>query len=181
MAEKAAISALSAELDAFFERRFVEDKPTALAVGIVLNGELVYEHMFGVRDRASRQPIDGDTVFRIASLTKSFTALAVLRLRDEGRLELDAPLTRYLPEVAELKPPVYDAAPLTARMLLTHTGGLPNDNMWAPVSLGFGVTDLDRLLRSRITLPLVPGDDYEYSNLGYQRMTETWTPVDAWS
>jgi D-alanyl-D-alanine-carboxypeptidase/D-alanyl-D-alanine-endopeptidase len=168
VAEKAAMSALAPELDAFFERRFIDNKPTALAVGIVLDGELVYEHTFGVRDQASQQPIDGDTLFRIASLTKSVTSLAVLKLRDEGQLELDAPLTRYLPEVAGLTPPARDAPPLTARMLLTHTGGLPDDNTWASVSFGgFDKADLDRLLQANITLPHVPGDAWEYSNLGY--------------
>jgi CubicO group peptidase (beta-lactamase class C family) len=168
VAEKTAIAALAPELDAFFERRFIDTKPTALAVGIVLDGELVYEHTFGVRDQASQQPIDGDTLFRIASLTKSFTSLAVLKLRDEGRLELDAPLIRYLPEVAGLTPPARDAPPLTARMLLTHTGGLPDDNTWASVSFGgFEKADLDRLLQASITLPHVPGDAWEYSNLGY--------------
>jgi hypothetical protein len=101
---------------------------TGLAVGIVVDGELAYAKTFGVRDIASGQPIDADTVFRIASITKSFTALAVLKLRDGGRLVLDAPAATYLPEMSTFVGLTRDAPPITVRMLLMHASGIAFDD-----------------------------------------------------
>ena len=83
-ARKAALVALAPKLDSYFATKLAELRASGAAVGILLEGELVYEKGFGVQDVATRRPVDSDTVFRIASLTKSFTALAVMKLRDEG-------------------------------------------------------------------------------------------------
>ena len=66
--------------------------------GIVIDGALVHAGVAGLRDVAKRAPVDADTVFRIASMTKSFTAMSILKLRDEGKLSLDDPAERYDPE-----------------------------------------------------------------------------------
>ncbi len=68
-----------------------KNKVPGLAFGIVIDGELAFAKGFGVRDTKSNAPVDADSVFRIASMTKSFTALAILQLRDAGRLALDDP------------------------------------------------------------------------------------------
>ena len=166
-ADKAALLRLTPELDAFFQKKFDAAQPTGLAVGLVLDGELIYARSFGALDRAVRRPVDGETLFRIASLTKSFTALAVLKLRDAGAIELDAPLVRYLPELASVAVPVRDAPALTARMLLTHASGLPWDDTWSAVSFGLSADELLRLLAAGVSFGHVPGEAYEYSNLGY--------------
>ena len=75
------------------------------AWGIVIDGELAHIGATGVRDVASNAPVDGDTVFRIASMTKSFTAMCILKLRDEGKLSLDDPAERYVPETFETMRP----------------------------------------------------------------------------
>jgi CubicO group peptidase (beta-lactamase class C family) len=90
-ARKAKLAALAPQLDALFREKMKAGGATGLAVGVVVDGELAYWRGFGVRDIAAGQPVDVDTVFRIASVTKGFTALAAMKLRDEGRLSLDVP------------------------------------------------------------------------------------------
>ena len=75
------------------------------AWGIVIDGELAHQGAMGVRDVKSKAPVDADTVFRIASMTKSFTAMAILKLRDSGKLSLDDPAERYVPELKTLRYP----------------------------------------------------------------------------
>src|SRR5690349_14456792 len=78
------------------------------AWGIIIDGELAHTGVVGFRDVASKAPVDEDTVFRIASMTKSFTAMSILKLRDEGRLSLDDPAERYVPELKALQYPTGD-------------------------------------------------------------------------
>ena len=78
----------------------------------------------------SRIPVNADTVFRIASMTKSFTAMAILKLRDEGKLSLDDPVSKYVPSLIDLPYPTKDSPALTIRHLLTHSEGFPEDNPW---------------------------------------------------
>ena len=84
----------------------------------------------GYRDIATKAPVDADTVFRIASMTKSFTAMSILKLRDDGKLSLDDPAERYVPELKGLKYPTTDSPRITIRHLLSHSDGFPEDNPW---------------------------------------------------
>jgi hypothetical protein len=95
-----------------------------LAVGVVRNGRLEFFHGHGVADIASNTPITRDTVFRIASITKTFTAVAVMQLQEEGRIDLDAPASDYL-RAYRLLPAKASFRPATVRDLLTHTAGVP--------------------------------------------------------
>src|SRR5207247_1624563 len=79
------------------------------AWGIVVDGELAHAGTMGFRDVASKSPVTADTVFRIASMTKSFTAMSILKLRDEGKLALDDPAEKYMPELRALKYPTSDS------------------------------------------------------------------------
>jgi CubicO group peptidase (beta-lactamase class C family) len=164
---KQTIAAASGELDAYFSERLATAAATGLAAGLVVDGELVYAKGFGVQDIETGAPVGTDTVFRIASLTKSFTAMAALRLRDEGRLALDLPAAEYVSELATLRGLTKDAPPVTARMLLTHAAGLPWDDQWGAVSFGFSDEDRDALLHRGLSLAKTPGESLEYSNLGY--------------
>jgi CubicO group peptidase (beta-lactamase class C family) len=164
---RAKLAALAPRLDEHLRAKLAEARATGLAAGIILEGELVYERGFGVRDVRSNAPVDADSVFRIASLTKSFAAAAVLQLRDEGKVVLDAPAATYLPELGALAAPTRDAPPMTVRHLLTMASGLPYDDMWGPVTFGLGDDELARLVRSGVTLATAPGERYAYSNLGY--------------
>src|SRR5690349_9262206 len=77
----------------FAEQRHVP----GLSFGIVANGDLVYSGGFGLRNVAEQAPVSADSVFRIASMTKSITAMCVIKLRDEGKLRLDDPVSEYVP------------------------------------------------------------------------------------
>src|SRR6476646_9521642 len=88
--------------------------------GVIVDGRLVHTGVFGVRDITTKDKPDADTVFRIASMTKSFTAMSILKLRDEGKLALDDPAEKYVSELASLKYPTTDSPKITVRHLLTH-------------------------------------------------------------
>ena len=95
-----------------------------LAVGVVRDGSLEYFHAQGLADIASKTPITEDTVFRIASITKTITAVAVLQLWEQGLVNLDAPANDYL-RAFKLIPTKASFQPATVRHLLTHTAGIP--------------------------------------------------------
>jgi CubicO group peptidase (beta-lactamase class C family) len=138
-----------------------------IAYGIVVDGRVVYVGTAGVREVASRAPVDTATVFRIASMTKSFTAAAILQLRDEGKLSLDDPAERYVPELAGLRYPTSDAPKITIRHLLTHSEGFPEDNPWGDQQLAATEEEMTRMMRAGIPFSTAPGTAYEYSNYGF--------------
>ena len=137
------------------------------AWGIVIDGQLAHQGATGMRDVATKAPVDADTVFRIASMTKSFTAMSILKLRDSGKLSLDDPAERYVPELKGLKYPTSDSPRITIRHLLTHSEGFPEDNPWGDQQLSDTEADLSRMLREGIPFSNAPGIAYEYSNYGF--------------
>lgn len=122
--------------------------------GVVVDGALVAHS--GTPDR----------VFRIASMTKSFTCAAVLALRDEGALSLDAPIADHAPELAGVRGPAGSAA-ITLRHLLSMTSGLATDDPWADRHLDMTPDELDRVCAAGPRFAARPGDRFEYSNLGF--------------
>ena len=166
-ARRAKLDAVAPKLDAFFAAKMKESGATGFAVGVIVDGEPAYVRGFGVRDLASGTPVDADTVFRLASLTKSFTALAVLKLRDEGKLALDDPAAKYLPELARAVSSTADAPAISLRMLLTNASGLAYDDLWGAVTFGKTDAELDALLGGGVQLSSTPGTLYAYSNLGW--------------
>ena len=138
-----------------------------LVYGVIVDGELVLVGGLGHRDIETKAPVDADTVFRIASMTKSFIALAVLKLRDEAKLDLDDPVARHVPELAALPPPTEDSGPVTIRQLLSHTAGFPEDNPWGDRQLDASEEELSALLRQGLPFSTAPGTAFEYSNYGY--------------
>ena len=107
-----------------------------------------------------------DTVMRIASMTKSFTAAAVLALRDEGTLDLHRPVTEYAPELAGVVPPA-GSPPLTLRQLLSMASGLATDDAWADRHLDIDEAEIDRVYAAGPAFAHRPDTAFEYSNLGY--------------
>ncbi len=98
----------------------------ALSVGIVSDQEMLWAAGFGEADPARHAPATPETLYRVASITKLFTATAILQLRDAGRLQLDDPLTRHLPWFSVASRHA-DAPTITIRHLITHTSGLPRE------------------------------------------------------
>ena len=138
-----------------------------IAYGIVVDGKLVHVGVSGLREVATRAPVDTSTVFRIASMTKSFTALAILQLRDAGKLALDDPAEKYVPELASLRYPTGDSPKITIRHLLTHSEGFPEDNPWGDQQLAATDAEMAAMMRSGIPFSNAPGLAYEYSNYGF--------------
>jgi len=138
-----------------------------IAYGVIVDGRLMHVAATGLREVPSKAAVDTSSVFRIASMTKSFTALAILQLRDAGRLSLDDSAERYIPELAGLRYPTSDAPRITVRHLLTHSAGFPEDNPWGDQQLAATDDDLARMLRTGIPFSNAPGVAYEYSNLGF--------------
>jgi len=94
-----------------------------LAAGVIRGGHMEWFAGHGVADAGSKEPVTPDTVFRIGSITKTFTAIAVMQLCEQGLVDLDAPVSRYLRSV-QLIPAKASFRPVTVRHLLTHTAGI---------------------------------------------------------
>jgi CubicO group peptidase (beta-lactamase class C family) len=133
------------------------------AVLVLQDGEPVVCRGYGLADLEQRAPVTPATNFRLASVTKQFTAAAILLLVEDGRLGLDQPARNWLPTL----PPV--ASPVTIRQLLTHTAGLIDYEEVIPASAAAQLHDADvlALLQTRNRTYFPPGTAYRYSNGGY--------------
>src|SRR5204862_657108 len=103
------------------------------AAGIVVDDALAWSTGYGYADVEARRPHDAQTLFRIASITKTFTATAIMQLRDEGKLHLDDPAVAHLPELRDAISPFGTVETVTIRRLLSHESGLmgdPPDTDW---------------------------------------------------
>ncbi len=136
------------------------------AFGIVLDGQLVFTGSGGYTDIAKKIPATTQSMFRIASMSKSFTAMAILQLRDEGKLKLDDPVYQYIPEIKGQQL-TNDAPVITIRNLLTHSAGFPEDNPWGDRQLANTEDDLIALVKKGISFSNDPAVAYEYSNMGF--------------
>ena len=155
-----------AAVDVIADRYQRRDGQPGLAYGIVAGGTLVHARGLGERWLGGPAP-DADTVFRIASMTKSFTAAAVLALRDDGALALDDQAQDYVPELAGLRPATADSPPVSIRQLLTMTAGFPTDDPWGDRQQGTPLADFAQFLAGGISFAWAPGTRFEYSNMGY--------------
>jgi D-alanyl-D-alanine carboxypeptidase len=140
------------------------DAPGA-AVAVILDGELIYESGYGVKNRDGDDPVDPDTIFRIGSVTKMMTAAAVMQQVELGRVDLDAPVTDYIPEfeVGGRWP----ANRITVWHTLTHTTGFPDRvNDWGAVD-GNAALSIWAQGQGEMELHAPPGSFWNYSNPNY--------------
>lgn len=172
-ARREAVRRLESGIAALYRGHAVSNHFPGIAWGVVLDGELVVSGGQGMADVAAGVPATPQTLFRIASMTKSFTAVAVLQLRDQGRLQLDVPAARYLPELRRLKYPTSDSPAITLRHLLTHGAGFPEDNPWGDRQLADTDAELIGLMRQGVAFSNPPDIAYEYSNLGFALLGRT--------
>lgn len=138
-----------------------------LAYGIVADGRLVEVKGLGVHDPAANRAVKPDSLFRIASMSKAFTALAILKLRDAGKLSLDAPAETYVPEMKRWRYPTADSPKITVRNLLTHTAGFVEDNPWGDRQQVVPEAGFTAMLKAGVPFSRAPGLAMEYSNFGY--------------
>jgi len=138
-----------------------------VAYGIVVDDQLIVSGAIGFLDIDSERPVSTKSVFRIASMTKSFTAMAIIKLRDEGKLSLDDPAEKYIPEMGNLEYLTSDSPLISIEHLLTMTAGLPEDNPWGDRQLNEPDQMLLDLISGGVSFSNPPSYTYEYSNTGY--------------
>ena len=166
---KAKLTAAAQKVDTVVADEMTREHVPGLALGIVVDGDLVYAKGYGVADVDAKTAPDLDTAYRLGSLTKSFTSLSILALRDEGVLTLDDPLVRWVPGASGIVYPTRDAAPITLRQLITHTSGLPREyDRTKTASEAEVLAQLQGL-----SLENPPGQTFSYSNLGFVMLGTT--------
>jgi CubicO group peptidase (beta-lactamase class C family) len=166
-----------------------------LAVGVIQSGRLEFFRGHGLADVASKTPITEDTVFRIASLTKLFTAVAVMQLSEQGLVDLDAPANDYL-RAYRLVPAQAGWRPATLRHLLTHTAGIPEirgvtDLLQADfmpsggrpghlsVKAGEPLPSLAEYYRGDLRIVVEPGTAFAYTNHGFATLGQVVEDVSS--
>ena len=164
---KQKLAAAFPEIEKLFMAYVQRANMPGAAMGIIVDGELVWVKATGVRETTDKAPVTPDTVFRIASMTKSFTAMAILKLRDEGKLSLDDAVAKYIPALADLPYPTKDSPAITIRHLLTHSEGFPEDNPWGDRQLAQTDETVRAWMRAGIPFSTTPGTAFEYSNYGF--------------
>ena len=179
LAQAAANAQSFAKVDEIFADYALDNHIPGLVYGIVSNGKLIHVRGIGVQDLESRRPVTADTLFRIASMTKAFTALTVLKLRDEGKLQLDAPAETYVPEMRGWKYPTQDSPRIRVRDLLNHTAGFVTDDPWGDRQTPMADAEFTKLLREGVPFTRPPGTAWEYSNLGYALLGRIITNVSG--
>ncbi|MDH6234860.1 CubicO group peptidase (beta-lactamase class C family) [Mesorhizobium soli] len=157
--------ALTGEIATIFSERLAQKITPGLRFAIFDAEGIVHEEGLGSAGAAGSPP-GPRARFRIASCTKSFTAAAVLLLRDRGLLSLDSSVTQFVPALVPTLPAGRPEAP-TVRMLLSMAGGFPTDDPWADRQESLSNEAFHAVLRAGIRFSSAPGTRFEYSNLGY--------------
>ena len=154
-------------IDRIFEDFQRGSHAPGLVYGIVADGRLVHVKALGVQDMEAKRPVTADSLFRIASMSKAFTALAILKLRDEDKLSLDALAEDYVPEMKSWCYPTADSPRIRVRNLLSHTAGFVTDDPWGDRQQVISDAEFTRMLRDGVPWQRAPGTAFEYSNFGY--------------
>ena len=154
-------------IDKLFKAYAEKNHYPGLAYGIVADGKLVYSGTAGYGNLGAKTAVTAKTDFRIASMTKSFISVAILQLRDAGKLRLDEPASDFIPELRGQRGSATDAPVITIRHLLTHSAGFPEDNPWGDRQLADTDAQLLAMVRKGLSFSNSPGIDYEYSNTGF--------------
>jgi len=172
---------LAARVDTYMGQVMASRAAPGIAVGVVRGDAFVFAKGYGVQHSKEGGSVRPETVFHTASVSKTFVALAVMQLVERGQLDLDAPVTRFLPyfRLADLR----SAELITVRQLLSHTSGLPTDveggNWWESPEQDPGA--LERYIRSLDNrFPVAgPGDKWHYSNIGYEVLGDVIAKVSG--
>lgn len=151
----------------------------SIAYGVVVGGQLVHSGATGTANVKDNIPASTKTLYRIASMSKSFTAMAILKLRDEGKLSLGDPVSKYIPDIDGGGALTKDAPPITILNLLTMSAGFPEDNPWGDRQLADTDQDLLDQVKGGISFSNAPGLVYEYSNMGFALLGKIVTNISG--
>ena len=162
-----AVARLQAELEPKIKEEIQQGHLPGFAIGVIRNGKLIYAKGFGVAKLGSNAPITSRSLFHMASVTKTFVATAVMQLVEKDKIDLDAPLTRYLPYF-RLNDERYGT--ITIRQMLSHTSGIPDTVNYNWDKPEYDAGALERFVRSIADQKLVfaPGEKFGYSNTAYE-------------
>jgi D-alanyl-D-alanine carboxypeptidase len=167
----------AAELEAKAAGFVKEHRLPGVAAGVIHGDDLVWFSGIGFADVAERRPPEDTTIYRVASITKTFTGTAIMQLRDEGLLHLDDPAVSHLPELKDAGSPFGPIEAVTIRRMLSHESGLagePPDTDWTiPMYEGDATRNLARIAETGAKIP--PNTQQKYSNLAYQLLGEIVT------
>ena len=164
------VSALSGQIDQIVAAAYAKDNHASVTVGVVSGGRLAWAKSYGYADIENKVPASADTVYRIGSITKQFTALMLLQLEQEGKVHLSDPVEKYFPEVNKVKKRFPGAPPITLVQLATHTSGLEREPANTETYLTGAVSDWEKVLIAALgdtSYEFEPGTRFSYSNIGY--------------
>ena len=148
-------------MDQHFAKHQEEKKIPGVAYGLIKDGQLVHSKGFGETVLNSNNCPNESSVFRIASMTKIFTATSILLLRDAGKLRLDDEITEYLPWTENIGIPDF-GHPITIRDLLTMNAGFPTDDPWGDRQESLEVETFDDLVSQGLSFTRAPRMGFEY-------------------
>lgn len=129
--EKENYESVKSYITQYAETKMKENQLTGLSLALVDDEKIIWTLSLGYADLENKKPVTSDTLFRIGSISKLFTATAIMQLVEQGKIDLDKPLQTYIPEFS-MKTRFPDAGPVTIRSIMTHSSGLPCD--YLPVS-----------------------------------------------
>jgi len=161
---------LFAAVDSMAAAAYATDSIASITVGIVEGTRLVWTHSYGYADIGAHRLANRNTVYRIGSITKPFTAVMLMQLAEAGKVHLSDPVQEYLPEVREIQDLPPGAKPFTFMQLATMTAGLAREpKQEGPFWTGSVATWQQTLLSAlpHTTYIFPPGTKYSYSNIGY--------------
>jgi CubicO group peptidase (beta-lactamase class C family) len=161
------VEQLAPEIDALFAKFQADAHVPGIVYGVVKDGKLAYVKANGVQELTQRRPVTPDTLFRIASMTKAFTALSVLSLRDQGKLSLDDLAEKHIPEMKGWKYPTTDSPRMRVRDLLQHVGGFVTDDPWGDRQQVLPEAEFTKMIKAGVPFSRTPQMSHEYSNFGY--------------
>jgi CubicO group peptidase (beta-lactamase class C family) len=168
-----AISQAAPALDAISERARARHRIPGIAAGIVRGDSLEWTRGYGKADLASGRAPDQRTLSRVASITKTFTALAIMQLRDEGLLTLEDPLVLHIPEFSAARPTAGNTEDVTLKRLLTHRSGLTTEPPlpgWDALRFPSAREVIDAMPQVSVVIP--PDSAFKYSNFAFGLLGE---------
>jgi len=153
-------------LDKLYTTYAQENNIPGYCYAVVVDGNLIHTKCDGYTDVEHKTPVTQNTAFCIASLTKSFTAMSILKLRDAGKLKLDDPVSMYLPAMQGQRL-TNDSPTITIRDLLTHSSGLPQEDPWSDRKLSDSTEEFLDMVKEGMYFSNATGVEFEYSSLSY--------------
>jgi CubicO group peptidase (beta-lactamase class C family) len=174
------IDAVLPKLTARIHQVIAQQGVPGVALGLIEDQQMLWSGGFGYADVDSRRMMDADAICGVASITKTLTATAIMQLRDQGRLSLDDPVARYLPEIRKVRCRFGALKDLTLRRLMTHRSGLvgeaPTGHWW---EMKFPSVAQILALLPQVQMVIEPDSTFKYNNLAFVLLGEVIARVTS--